>query len=112
MVFAGNGAVRFQLAIVDKTYNGGGVTCNDSTLWNFSGTYIVYGQHLRLDVQGQRTTQDNCNPARNGQIPFGSTHYDWEWVESVAPAGTLLYLIAGSQLGGFPDDNMLLRKTG
>jgi hypothetical protein len=32
MVFAGNGAVRFQLAIVDKTYNGGGVTCNDSTL--------------------------------------------------------------------------------
>lgn len=70
------------------------------------------GQALLLDVQGLRTTQDNCNPARDVQIPIGLTHYDCNWVEGVARRGTLLELRTAAQLGGTPFDIMLLRKTG
>jgi len=107
--FRGDGTVQFQVAIVDKTYNGGVTTCNDSNVWDFSGNYAAYGQHLLLDVQGVRTTEDNCNPARNAQIPFGATHYDWDWLEGVARRGTLLDLHTG---WGAPFNIMLLRKTG
>jgi probable HAF family extracellular repeat protein len=111
LVFASNGAVQLVLDIIQNYTPDGCRSCAQNSVWNLSGTYAAYGPHLRLNVQGQQTYQDTCNSATNFQTPIGLLSYDWLFIASVEPSGSLLDLHTQSQAG--PQfDLMLLANPG